>query len=147
MADSVLVDSSVLVSSFSPTNPNYTVARLALAAMANSGTRVFVAAHSLVETYSVLTRLPAGSRLTPEDALSLINAFADAATMLALTSEQIAQAITAFAATGIAGGAVYDALIIETAIQAGVDEILTFNVRDFERLARARITVTRPALQ
>jgi toxin FitB len=66
-------------------------------------------AHSLAETYSVLTRLPDDARLDPTDATRLLSVgfeavlIADAATLASLPSFLSERAI--------AGGAVYDALV------------------------------------
>jgi predicted nucleic acid-binding protein len=38
---------------------------------------------------------------------------------------------------GLVSGAVFDAVIAQAGLKAGVDRILTFNVRDFERLGDA----------
>jgi predicted nucleic acid-binding protein len=101
----------------------------------------------MLETYSVLTRMPPPRRVAPQLAESAIRGLLEDAILVGLTPTQVLGLLTDLAGADERGGAVYDALIIESAIQAGVDEVVTFNVRDFERLARARITVTRPALQ
>lgn len=74
--------------------------------------------HSLAETYSVLTRLPGDARLAPADAATLIEAnFGEAA----LLDEQTAASIPrVLAPMGVAGGAVYDALVALAARQAGL---------------------------
>lgn len=69
--------------------------------------------HVLVETYSVLTRLPA---IKPEPGLAaelLRRRFT--ATPLSLPARQRATLIDRFAMAGVAGGAVYDGLIAATA--------------------------------
>ena len=95
----------------------------------------------------MVTRVPGESRLPLAAAVALLNSLIGKATLIGLNPDQYVDILRNFPEHNVSGGAVYDALIIETAIQAGVDEVVTFNVRDFERLARARITVTRPALQ
>lgn len=71
--------------------------------------RLTLTGHSLAETYSVLTRLPGDARLAPADAALLIEAnFADPV----LLDPGIAATLpSALATLGIAGGAVYDALV------------------------------------
>jgi toxin FitB len=66
-------------------------------------------AHSAVETYSVLTRLPGDARLSPSDAARLIEARFDRIAPLSPTLQR--RLVRDFAAAGLAGGAVYDALI------------------------------------
>lgn len=78
---------------------------------------VSIAVHSALETYSVLTRLPGDARHAPADAaLLLADRFG---TPVALDHEIAAGLVGDFARLGIAGGAVYDALIAVTAKAAG----------------------------
>jgi predicted nucleic acid-binding protein len=74
--------------------------------------------HSLAETYSVLTRLPGDARLAPLDAVTLLEAnFGEAAV---LDQETAASIHSVLAPIGVAGGAVYDALVALAARQAGL---------------------------
>lgn len=78
--------------------------------------RPVLTGHSLAETYSVLTRLPGDARLTPEDAVRLILASFDKPAVLdARTSRALPSVL---APLGIAGGAVYDALVALAARRA-----------------------------
>lgn len=73
---------------------------------------------SLAETYSVLTRLPGDARVAPLDAVALIEAnFGEAAL---LEPETAASIPSVLAPIGVAGGAVYDALVGLAARQAGL---------------------------
>ena len=74
--------------------------------------------HSLAETYSVLTRLPGDARVEPVDAATLLDAGFDE---VVLIDDQDARALPALLGrAGIAGGAVYDALVALAARSAGV---------------------------
>lgn len=90
----------------------------AAALAAVRGRRLGLAGHAWFETYSVLTRLPAGLRRSPGDAVRLLSrnfpapGFLGEAEALALGSE--------LARLGIAGGSVYDALVGAAARQHGV---------------------------
>jgi hypothetical protein len=86
------------------------------AVVAAVGNRVVrLAAHAAVETYSVLTRLPGDARLSLSDAAHLITeTFGDTA---ALDPTAQTELVAMFSARGIAGGAVYDAMIALTAQQ------------------------------
>lgn len=65
--------------------------------------------HSLAETYSVLTRLPGDARLTASDAMRLIEAnFPQVITLPAQVARRLHVVL---AESGIAGGAVYDAVV------------------------------------
>jgi predicted nucleic acid-binding protein len=73
------------------------------------GLRLGLAGHAWFETYSVLTRLPPGSRRSPRDVHALLEhdfpatRHLDAASSSALGAELVR--------LGVAGGAVYDALV------------------------------------
>ena len=76
--------------------------------------------HSLAETYSVLTRLPGDARLAPRDgdAARLLTAnFPDFVAPDVTVTYQLAEVL---APMGIAGGAVYDALVGLAAKAAGL---------------------------
>ena len=74
--------------------------------------------HSLAETYSVLTRLPADARLDPADAARLIEArFPDTLVLRSSVSKSVPRLLSS---KGISGGAVYDALVALAAHAANV---------------------------
>lgn len=80
-----------------------------------NGRSVALSGHALVETYSVLTRLPGDVRLTPADAATVINErFVDP---LVLPAADTARLPELLAAQGIAGGAVYDAIVALAAVR------------------------------
>jgi predicted nucleic acid-binding protein len=74
--------------------------------------------HSLAETYSVLTRLPGDARLQVDDAVTLMDA--NFAETILLSPETARSVPGTLAPLGIAGGAVYDALVALAARDAGV---------------------------
>ena len=75
-------------------------------------------AHVLVETYSVLTRLPAPHRVAPRDAARALAALCLEAVVP--TGQAHRDLITRVADLGIVGGAVHDALIGTTAREHGL---------------------------
>lgn len=76
-------------------------------------------AHALVESYSVLTRLPAGHRVTPTIAAQLLEASFPGERVLVPSPDLMASLVPRLAEAGIAGGATYDALIGLTAAERG----------------------------
>lgn len=73
------------------------------------GRTLHLAGHALVETFSVLTRLPTGLRASPADAARLLTArFAGP---LLLSEQTTLQLPDLLASLDIAGGAAYDALV------------------------------------
>ena len=91
---------------------------------------VVLSGHAAVETYAVLTRLPGNSRLSPADAAGLLAArFGPPVQLPADTFTRLPQLL---AELGIAGGAVYDAIVA----LAAAENALPLATRD----ARARDT-------
>jgi toxin FitB len=82
-----------------------------------NGQDVALAGHALAETYSVLTRLPGDARLAPADAARLLTARFSAP--LVLTSSRTRKLPDTLARLGIAGAAVYDALVALAAKEHG----------------------------
>lgn len=106
--------------------------------------RLAIPAHALVETYAVLTRLPAPHRLAPADAWALIKAnFVDAVDVVALDGAAHAALLARLAAAGTGGGRTYDALIAEQTGVAHADVLVTLNPRHFEP-PPAGVTIVEP---
>jgi predicted nucleic acid-binding protein len=81
------------------------------------GREVALSGHALAETYSVLTRLPGDLRLAPADAARLIaDRFAEP---LILRPEAFRRLPDELSRLGIAGGAVYDAVVALAAVEHG----------------------------
>jgi toxin FitB len=78
---------------------------------------VALAGHALAETYSVLTRLPGDVRLTGEDAARLLASRFEAPLVLSPKASRHLPEV--LARLGIAGGAVYDALVAMAALEHG----------------------------
>ena len=95
-----------------------------------TGRELALSGHALAETYSVLTRLPGEARLSPSDAARLIAARFSAPIVLSVeTTRDLPHVL---ANLGVAGGAVYDAMVALAAVQ----EDVVLATRD----ARARLT-------
>ncbi len=99
--------------------------------------------HALLESYSVLTRLPAPQRIGPHDARRLLHGSFSRWT-LAYAPQDVWSVLEDAAAHAVAGGAIYDAVIVESALRAGAQELVTWNVTHFERVARGRLAVRVP---
>src|SRR5688572_27116531 len=103
-----------------------------------------VASETIIQAYSVLTRLPSRDRLPAMSAWTLIEAFRGPAPLVRLSSEKTDTALREAASLGIVGGAIHDYLIAVAAVQAGVATLLTFNLRDFTRFGLP-IAIVRPS--
>ena len=94
------------------------------------GRPIALSGHALAETYSVLTRLPGDARLTPADASRLMRE--RFAPPLVLGAPLAARLPEVLGGLGIAGSAVYDALVALAAREHDVQ----LATRD----ARAKVT-------
>jgi predicted nucleic acid-binding protein len=107
--------------------------------------RLVLAAHSLAETYAVLTRLPPPFRLRGADARSLLEANWAKTETVHLTGPETWSALRAAEERGVTGGRTYDALIAAAALKARVDLLLTWNVKHFDPF-REDLEVAAPRL-
>jgi predicted nucleic acid-binding protein len=108
----VAVDTSVAVALLAQSHPDH-AAVLEWA----RGKTLYLSGHAAAETYSVLTRLHGGRAVSPRDAQSLIEG--SFAGILALPEPLAISIHRALAERGIAGGAVYDALVALAAREHG----------------------------
>jgi predicted nucleic acid-binding protein len=115
-------DTSVAVAAALPWHEAHAAASAEL-----GGAETVLLAHVAVETYSVLTRLPPPQRVPPTVALAYLReTFGQQP--LALSSDGYARLVERAADESIAGGAVYDALVAATALEAGAT-LLTLDRR------------------
>jgi predicted nucleic acid-binding protein len=138
----IAVDSSVIIAGVLSWHDFHERAIVALE-KAVAGRRLLMPLAVLIESYSVLTRLPAPHRLRPEVAHELLHGSFASARVISLSPATAWTFLQDSVDTGTVGGRVYDAVIASTAIEAGAGELLTFNARDFE-VFRDRIAIVVP---
>jgi len=140
-----LPDTSVIVASVSSWHVHHVRAVEAIEDRLSRKERMVVAAATLVEAYSVLTRLPAPHRLAPEVALQLVDDnFAHSFTCVALSAADYRTLLRAAPPNGVAGGRIYDAIVAHSARKAGAKTLLTFNASDFAAFAGPDLTIVVP---
>src|SRR4051812_40242703 len=122
------VDSSVIIAGLLSWHDSHQRASQAL----EKAGRLLIPFPVLIESYSVMTRLPSPHRLRPEIAHQLLrDSFSDAR-IVALSPRKAWTFLEDCVASATAGGRVYDAVIASAAIEAQARELLTLNPRDFE---------------
>src|SRR5207253_479215 len=109
-----------------------------------AGEKLVLAAHSMAETYSVLTRLPEHHRLRPDDALALIETNWGDTRLVALAGSDYRETLRRCRDVGIGGGGVYDALIAACARKARVKTLVTWDTEGFERFLEDEPAVQAP---
>lgn len=118
----VAADTSVLVAALASWHEHHRVALRALAPM-NS-----IIGHCVLETYSVLTRLPAPHRLAAPDVVALLDHVTAGHPSFALSAAEQQALIARCAAATLTGGAIYDALIAATCTRHAL-RLLTLDAR------------------
>jgi len=110
----------------------------------DDGETLVIAGHALLESFSVLTRLPAPHRLSGADARAVLEASFGEAEITALTGAGYRALLRHATDAGITGGRAYDALIGECALRAKATSLLTLNERDFAAYQVRGLTIAVP---
>ena len=126
-----LCDTSFLVALLCAWHEHHARTRAEIERRARADEQLILAAHSLAETYAVLTRLPAPNRLRAADAIALLEANWSGTPVVHLTASETWDALHEAKRHEVIGGQMYDALIAVSAMKAGASTIVTWNVRDF----------------
>lgn len=92
------------------------------------------AAHSRVEVYLTLTRMPGRHRTSSEQAMLFVDSIRERLSSVALDVEKSADALRAAASVGIVGGGIYDAMIARCALKANGDVLYSWNIRHYSLL-------------
>ena len=69
-----------------------------------------------------------------EQAILFIGNIRERLTIVALTADEHAHVLQTFAELGVAGGAIYDALLAGCALKAQVETLFTWNIRHYAQL-------------
>ena len=130
-----VVDTSVIIAGLLSWHEHHDLAREWLETILEEH-QLVLPTRVLVESYSVLTRLPPPHRLSPRDAFDLLSgSFREHAEMIDFEASGRWAFLEQGAANGLQGGATYDAEIIHTAIAARARKLVTLNRRHFDRFA------------
>lgn len=130
----VLFDTSVLVATMLEEHPHHSKCFAWLQQVRTEEIKGFISTHSIAELYSVLTRFPRTPRINPGLAQQLIRENLNKFEKVALTVEDYEATVAKMVSLNLPGGGIFDALIAQAALKAGVDVLLTLNPNDFTRL-------------
>lgn len=95
----------------------------------------YATCHAFAEAWATLTALPIEPRVAPANATRLVQSLSAIIEPLPLLPKDYDRAMERCSDRGLRSGSVYDALHLVAAERAGADIMLTFNTRDFSRLA------------
>lgn len=128
-------DTSVLVAALWHDHPQH-MPSLKLFSKARPSSS-FCGTHSLAELYATLTALPVKYPIQPDQALLLIEQVLSHLTPVPLSTEHYLQTLTKAASAKLTSGRIYDALLLEAAVQSKADRIYTLNLKHFRAIAPA----------
>lgn len=139
------LDTSILVAGLLSWHEHHRAASSLLVDLLESSETIILPLHALAETYAVMTRLPAPHRLSPRDALQILERSLKArATVVGLDGEEGWHCLGNLVQAAIAGGTSYDGLILASARKGQATRIFTLNSSHFERLGIAEIEILTP---
>jgi hypothetical protein len=107
-----------------------------LACAAKSGVfELVVSGHSIAEIYSVLTALPRIPRISPQEAVQLLQEnIVATAQLVTLAGSDYVSLVEQVSQRNIIGGTVYDGVIAKAAELAQVDLLVTLNEAHFRQV-------------
>jgi predicted nucleic acid-binding protein len=126
------LDTSVLVAAFHADHPHHKPSFDLLRSCEKSD--ACCGAHSLAEVYATLTSMRPPRRASGDQVLLFIGNIRERLSVVALDAQEYFQMLEASATAGIAGGAMYDAILGHCALKANAATIYTWNTKDFLRL-------------
>lgn len=132
----VFCDTNVLIAAFLTMHPHHQAARPVVERIKAGTDEGYVAAHSLAESYAVLTRLPQGQQVPATVAWQLLKEnVVKTFCVTALSPKDYARTLEEASANGVEGGRIYDALLLAAAAKSNAERIYTFNVSHFQNMA------------
>lgn len=131
----VAFDSSVIIAGAHDMHPHHGRAIVWIDAVLEQRITGLLTWHAVAEIWSVLTRLPAPARLTPEQALRVVQRVRGVFQLQQVEPPIYDGALQRCADRNLASGVIFDALHLMSAEHAGADVLVTFNGADFLRLA------------
>jgi len=130
----IALDSSVIVAALLSWHNRHEAAARAVERALSSKEGVLIPAHAVIEAFAVLTRLPAPHRLHPAVALELLRENFASVRLATLPARNVWPLVERLSLLGLGGGIAYDAVILDSASEAGATSLLTLNERDYDRL-------------
>ena len=132
----VLFDTNVIIAAFINSHPGHRRSLPWLQKAVNKKIEGFVSVHSLIEVYSVITRLPLSPKISTDLALKLIKEnILSSFKLITYSPRDYIDLLVSLEKNNISGGASYDGLIIWAAGKSKADKIITLNVNDFIRVS------------
>lgn len=131
----VAFDTSLIVAAVVAAHPQHARARIWFNAAINNQIKGFASWHAIAEAWAVLTRMPLNPAISGESAHKILQRIEKIISLSAVSANIYREAIERCASLSLRSGVIFDAIHTLTAEKVATDIILTFNLRDFQRLA------------
>ena len=132
----VLFDTSVVVAAFINSHPAHRRSLPWLQKAVKKQIEDLVSVHSLIEVYSVITKLPLSPKISTDLALKLIKEnILNSFKLITYGSGDYIDLLASLEKNNISGGASYDGLIMRAAAKSKADKIITLDASDFIRVS------------
>ncbi len=141
---SAALDTSVVVALVATWHEHHWATVRGLEALLDAGHALVVPGTVLIESYSVLTRLPSPKRLSPDAALSVLQANFRNAAIPSLGRNEIWGALRDGMGGGVSGGRIHDWIIASSATKANAGILVTWNLRHFKPFETVALKVVTP---
>ena len=143
--ENTAVDTNIVIAGLLEWHEHHARALAVLLAAQGATSGMILPLPVLLESYSVLTRLPAPYRLSARTAHDLLRlALSDKSHVVGAATTEAWPELKSAAAQGTSGGSIYDAHILTCAKAAGARRFVTFNSKDFLRLDLGQIELVEP---
>lgn len=126
-------DTSVLVASFVGDHVHHQASLRAFAVATPKDSACSL--HSFAEVFAVLSSLPVKPPISPEQAVLFVDEMQERLTPVALTASEYRETMKVISQRGIAGGRIYDALLLQCARKCKAEIIYTWNLKHFRAIA------------
>jgi predicted nucleic acid-binding protein len=130
---SIFLDTSVLIAAVRTADERYAASNY-LVRRCTPG-KAACAAHTLAEVYASLTGMRPPNRFRPDQAMLLLDEFRAKLDCVALTADEVQETARRVSRLGLAGGVIYDALLLACARKMDAERIYTWNERHFKLVA------------
>jgi predicted nucleic acid-binding protein len=130
----VAFDTSVLVPALVAPHPNHEASLRWIEACRRGRHEGTCSWHAAAETWAVLTRIPMDPGIPPVLATDAVERLMDVVKPVLLGADHYQTAMQRCAERSLRSGSLFDALHLVVAEKEGADALLTFNIRDFERM-------------
>jgi predicted nucleic acid-binding protein len=130
---SIFLDTSVLVAAVRTADERFTASNRLIKTCTPE--KAACAAHTLAEVYATLTGMRPPNRFRPDQAMLLLDGFRAKLNCVVLTADEVQEAARRVSRLGLAGGVIYDALLLACARKVDAERIYTWNERHFKLVA------------